>query len=452
MASPGSPTALGRLADLVRPPDFPDEDQNRAASFISTVAVCAITALLIGAVFALARTNSSWLTAGLLVATGVLISGALWLVHRRALAAASWVVFVVMTTLTTSLVFMGRSRGLEDIAMMLYPALVIFASVLLGRRGFVIGFALILTILSAIFAAELLGHLNSWPSAREPMADFAHAVLIVAMSGVASYLLSDGLLKSIEKQRAAARALVAAAKTRGELIAALEARNAELERFTYTVSHDLKSPLITIGGFLGYLEAHAEAGEVEKLRSDLERISEAQRTMLRLLNELLELSRVGRKMGAPEDVPFAEIVKEARNRAEGPLRNRRVKVLLADNLPVVRGDRERLVELMQNLLTNAAKFSGDAPDPRVEVGVRAGDDGPVFFVTDNGIGIGPTYLDRVFGLFEKLDPSMEGTGIGLALVKRIVEVHGGRVWAESEGIGCGTTVCFTLPHSETATP
>ena len=264
------------------------------------------------------------------------------------------------------------------------------------------------------------------------MADFAHAVLIVSMSGVASYLLSDGLLRSIKKQRAGAKALAAAnqqlsaeAAKREELIAALEARNAELERFTYTVSHDLKSPLITIGGFLGYLKKHAESGETRLLQNDLERISEAQRTMLRLLDELLELSRVGRKIGPPEDVAFAEIVGEALSRAEGPLRNRRVKVLVADDLPVVRGDRERLVEVMQNLLTNAAKFTGDAPGPRVEVGVRVGDDGPIFFVADNGIGIGPDYLDKVFGLFEKLDPSIDGTGVGLALVRRIVEVHGG---------------------------
>ena len=276
------------------------------------------------------------------------------------------------------------------------------------------------------------------------------------MSGVASYLLSDGLLRSIKKQRAGAKALAAAnqqlsaeAAKREELIAALEARNAELERFTYTVSHDLKSPLITIGGFLGYLKKHAESGETRLLQNDLERISEAQRTMLRLLDELLELSRVGRKIGPPEDVAFAEIVGEALSRAEGPLRNRRVKVLVADDLPVVRGDRERLVEVMQNLLTNAAKFTGDAPGPRVEVGVRVGDDGPIFFVADNGIGIGPDYLDKVFGLFEKLDPSIDGTGVGLALVRRIVEVHGGRVWAESEGIGYGATFCFTLRQPET---
>ena len=319
MPSPGSRTALGRLADLVRPPDFLDEGQHRAAGFISVVAGVTITASLLGAVFALARTEPASLTAGLLVASSAFISGALWLLRRGSLAAAGWIVFLIPTALTTALVFMGRSRGLEDIAMMLYPALVIFASVLLGRRGFVVGFALILAILSGILAAELLSHLNSWPSDRDLMVDFGHAVLIVVMSGVASYLHS--LLKSIEKQRAAARALVAAAKTREELIAALEARNAELERFTYTVSHDLKSPLITIGGFLGYLEKHAESGETRELQNDLARISEAQRTMLRLLNELLQLSRVGRKIGPAEDLRFAEIVGEAQRRAEGPLRD-----------------------------------------------------------------------------------------------------------------------------------
>ncbi len=119
-------------------------------------------------------------------------------------------------------------------------------------------------------------------------------------------------------------------------------------------------------------------------------------------------------------------------------------------MPHVVGDRTRLVEVVQNLLDNAVKFMGDQAEPLIEIGVRSDEAGPVFFVKDNGVGIDPRYQDKVFGLFDKLDPRSEGTGIGLALVKRIITVHGGRVWIESAGPGAGTTFCFTLPEAARA--
>jgi len=110
----------------------------------------------------------------------------------------------------------------------------------------------------------------------------------------------------------------------------------------------------------------------------------------------------------------------------------------------VPADRRRLLEVLQNLLENAIKFTGDQAHPRIEVGWRQDGKERVFYVRDNGQGIEERFLERVFGLFEKLDPGGEGTGVGLALVRRVVEAHGGRVWAESEGPGRGATFCFTL--------
>jgi PAS domain S-box-containing protein len=232
---------------------------------------------------------------------------------------------------------------------------------------------------------------------------------------------------------------------RETLIRELEAKNAELERFAYTVSHDLKSPLITIRGFLGFVEQDAEAGRVERVRSDLGRIRDAVDKMQRLLNELLDLSRVGRVIQPAQAVPLGPLAREAASLVAGRLREQRVEVAVADDLPTVWGDRERLLEVLQNLLDNAAKFTGGQPQPRVEVGTRRDAGERVVFVRDNGQGIDERFRDRVFGLFEKLDPASEGSGVGLALVKRIVDLHQGRVWIESEGAGRGTTVCFTLP-------
>ena len=245
---------------------------------------------------------------------------------------------------------------------------------------------------------------------------------------------------------------------REALIDELETKNEELERFTYTVSHDLKSPLVTINGFLGYLEQDAISGNVERLKKDMQRIQEAVNKMQKLLNELLELSRIGRLMNHPETMSFDELVREAIDIVQGRLNERGVAVHILPpneethpNLPLVYGDKQRLVEVMQNLLDNAAKYMGDQADPQIEIGLNGDEDGkPIFFVKDNGIGIASEYHERIFGLFNKLDAKSEGTGVGLALVKRIVEVHGGRIWVQSEpspkgGAGKGSTFYFTLP-------
>lgn len=225
----------------------------------------------------------------------------------------------------------------------------------------------------------------------------------------------------------------------------LQNKNSELERFTYTVSHDLKAPLITIGGFMGLLQKDLQTGNVEKVQQSASRILDAVSKMERLLNELLELSRIGRMVNEPVKVPFEGIVREAIGLVQGQLSKQQVKVQVEAGLPTVRVDRARLVEVIQNLLDNSAKFMGSQSEPIIKVGLRRSMDGErIFYVKDNGIGIEPVYHERVFGLFNKLDANTEGTGIGLALVRRIIELHGGRIWVESEGKGKGASFCFTL--------
>jgi len=230
---------------------------------------------------------------------------------------------------------------------------------------------------------------------------------------------------------------------REKLIAELETRNAELERFLYTISHDLRSPLITMGGFVGFLERDALSGHVERVKADTAHISDALAKMRQLLDELLELSRIGRVVNPPEALPFDAIVREAIETVRGRIEARGVQVEIALDLPVVYGDRARLIEVVQNLVDNACKFMGEQPHPQIEIGTRQVDSKTVFYVRDNGIGIEPRYHEQIFGLFDKLDPTSEGIGIGLALVKRIVEIHGGRIWIES-AVGAGSTFYFTL--------
>ena len=226
----------------------------------------------------------------------------------------------------------------------------------------------------------------------------------------------------------------------------LEAQNEELERFTYTVSHDLRSPLVTIRGFLGYLRQDAESGDMARFDKDLNRIARAVDKMQSLLNELLELSRIGRITNPPVEVNFKEIVQETLELLSGPLEAGNIRMNVEKEFPTVYVDRLRLAEVVQNLISNAIKFMGDQPRPTIEIGTRGMDtDGkPVLYIRDNGIGIEQQYQERIFGLFNRLDPNIEGTGIGLTLVKRIIDNHEGRIWIESEP-GKGATFLFTLP-------
>ncbi|MBI5833289.1 MAG: PAS domain S-box protein [Armatimonadetes bacterium] len=235
---------------------------------------------------------------------------------------------------------------------------------------------------------------------------------------------------------------------REALISRLEQSNAELERFTYTVSHDLKSPLITIKGFLSWLRADYAKGRTDRIESSMDRIANAAEHMGRLLDELLELSRIGRLGNAPTAVSMSQLAREAAELVTARLEVGGVVVDIQPDLPTVIGDRPRLLEVMQNLLDNAAKFIGEQASPRIRVGSEGHDPElgwPLFYVSDNGQGFEPAYAERIFGLFDQLDPKREGTGIGLAMVKRIIEVHGGRVWAESAGEGQGACFWFTLP-------
>lgn len=232
---------------------------------------------------------------------------------------------------------------------------------------------------------------------------------------------------------------------REKLISELGRKNSELERFTYTISHDLKNPLITIKGFIGMLEKDAEAGNFEQMRADKEYISNAADKMQHMLDELLELSRIGRVATTYEQIPLEEAVQEAVERNRGKIEESGVQVTISSDLPVVYGERPRLIQLYQNLVDNAVKYIGESSDPRVEIGMDQKNGQPVLFVRDNGIGIKPEYQERIFELFEQLEPSKGGTGLGLAMVKRIVESHGGKIWVESKGPGQGSAFCFTLP-------
>jgi signal transduction histidine kinase len=232
------------------------------------------------------------------------------------------------------------------------------------------------------------------------------------------------------------------------LLAELAAKNAEMESFVYTVSHDLKTPIVTIEGFVGALREDFADQLPEAGDQYLRYMSEAARKMELLINDLLNLSRIGRLVEAKVEFSLFELVQESLDSLRPLIEARGIEIHVQSDLPVVFGERRRIGQVIDNLLSNAVKYIGkDNPSPRIEIGCLEQHGRPLCFVRDNGIGIDRRYYDKIFQIFERLPAAKQvgdGTGIGLTIVKRIVEWHGGKVWLESE-LGRGTAFFFTLP-------
>jgi len=237
-------------------------------------------------------------------------------------------------------------------------------------------------------------------------------------------------------------------KEKETLLKSLEYKNEELERFTYTVSHDLKSPLVTINGFIGLLKKDIAENNQKRIDADFNRISDAANVMQDLLDDLLELSRIGRQESARVDVSFKSIVDDVINILSVKIQTNNIKIIFDSELPSVNVELARFKEVYLNLIENAIKYRRKDIDTEIEIGMYQSEDADekVFFVKDNGIGIDPRYHDKIFALFERLSVDEEGTGVGLAIVKRILEVHDGRIWVESDGSGNGSIFKFVLPN------
>ncbi len=234
------------------------------------------------------------------------------------------------------------------------------------------------------------------------------------------------------------------ARLNAELEDRVAARTAELEAFSYSVSHDLRAPLRAVSGFSSLLSAEHEEQLGADGQSLLRRIVDAAGRMGMMFDALLELSRLGRAELISAQVDLALIAREIESDLRSAEPQRGVEVVIPAALPA-RGDPGLLHVVLQNLLGNAWKYTGKTPHARIELGTATEWDVPVFFVRDNGAGFDPAHADKLFNPFQRLHPTREfgGIGIGLATVKRIVARHRGRVWAEG-AVGEGATFYFSL--------
>ncbi len=285
--------------------------------------------------------------------------------------------------------------------------------------------------------------------------DFAFTVFALIASTVLGYYiigqtvklgrLNDGLRENNERLERAGRELEELNKKMEENIKALNRSNEDLQDFAYVVSHDLKSPLSTISSFLQLLRLKYE-GKVLDQKAD-EYIDYAMRSsahMARLIDDLLQYSRIDQGDLERMPVDMNTVFDRVRENLNATIDELGAAVS-SDPLPTVNANGSQMVQLLQNLVANALKFHGQEA-PVVHLSATRADSMWQFSVKDNGIGVDPRYKDKLFKLFSRLhsQEEYEGTGIGLATVKRIVERNGGKVWLDSE-VGKGTTFFFTIP-------
>jgi len=278
--------------------------------------------------------------------------------------------------------------------------------------------------------------------ARVPVISEARVEAIAAVyAQLAQVLATNGLdrLRRLETERRLEEANRGLARRTQEL----EAANKELEEFSYSMSHDMRAPLRALDGFSKILlEEHAPRLDAEGKRL-LNVLRDNALRMGRLIDDILRFLRLGRRAMQCVSVDMADLAREAFAELQPKASHRRLNV---GALPPAWGDREMLRQVLLNLLSNAVKFSAGG-DSAIEIGGAAGPQENVYAVTDHGVGFDMRYVNKLFGVFERVHSAgqYEGTGIGLAIVKRIVERHGGRVWAEGK-VGEGATFHFSLPQ------
>ena len=381
----------------------------------------------------------------LVIAVGIIpIIIALFLIKQDSVSVPSTIFVITFIGLVTLLA--TQNQGVYDIGVLAYPVILIIAGLIL--RGRVIMY--LTSLIIGCLAWLVLGDLWNWYkpvflTGTNPE-DFFIASIIILIAGNAVHRLARNVYHSLSLAEQEIKRREEAEQATEEVIQQLKRKNQELDRFAIRVSHDLKTPLITLAGFVGYLDKDIKEGKTEKVERDFEQIDNAAKTMGKFVDELLDLSRIGRITNPPTDVPFDKIVQDALKAVDGVIKAKQVQVRIEAVFPFVYVDRARIVQVMQNLITNAVKFMGDQLNPIIRIGFEEIDGEHIFSVSDNGIGIAPEYHESIFELFNKLNPEIEGTGLGLGIVVKIIEVHHGRIWVESEP-GKGSTFKFTLQNT-----
>jgi signal transduction histidine kinase len=224
----------------------------------------------------------------------------------------------------------------------------------------------------------------------------------------------------------------------------LKRSNEELSNFAMTASHDIQAPFRVVGNYLGLIQERMKVLEDEKLNGYFEKIYSSRERIKNLLSNLLQFGMVSNASVVREKLDLGAVINDVLSNLETNIREKNAKVIVSDKLPTVTGSASQLLQLFQNLISNAIKFTHGKP--LIKVSVRENGSEYIFSVEDNGVGIEKEYFTRIFEVFQRLNSQSEfpGSGLGLAICKKIVDHHGGKIWVESSP-GKGTCFYFSLP-------
>jgi len=264
---------------------------------------------------------------------------------------------------------------------------------------------------------------------------------LIHLADMRTNLLPAALIQTLEALTAPIAEVIERFSTEDRL----NNKHAEMEQFVYGVSHDLKSPLITIRTFLAMLQKDLQNKNQQQINEDLKYIGAAADKMHQRIEALLHYSRIGRKSALLQTLSAGQLVKNCLTAMTGTLQQNQVQLVISDMPYQLHGDSLHFERIWQNLIENAVKYMGDQPQPHIEIGIMQQAQDVVFYVRDNGMGIAPEHNERIFNLFSQLNPETDGSGLGLALVKKIASLYQGKVWAASAGEGKGSCFMFTLP-------
>lgn len=227
----------------------------------------------------------------------------------------------------------------------------------------------------------------------------------------------------------------------------LEQKNVELEGFIYSLSHDLKTPVVTMTSLMGLIRSYQDKHEFEQAATYLDKAEQAGQNMQVLLNDVLELARVGRVEAPFTNLSIASVITQALEISTDRLANVSVEIEVSSPLPLVHADAISLDQVLGNLLDNCIQYASSERENKIIIGAELQDEQVLVSIEDNGIGIEEQYAERVFNLFEQLNPKRDGVGIGLTFARRIIENHQGSIWIEPATKLQGARCCFTLPQS-----
>jgi len=302
-----------------------------------------------------------------------------------------------------------------------------------------------------IAAAEGRFESEGWRLRKDGTRYWAH-VLITAMRDETGQLygFSKILRDRTEQKRAEEQILALNVELEQRVVqrtAQLQAANKELEAFSYTVSHDLRAPLRHIESFIEMLQINSGAKLDEESRGFIQTISGSAHRMNKLIDDLLAFSRMGRSEMFHTSIDMEAMIETVRKELCGELQGRKIAWSIG-SLPTVQGDPVILRQALINLLSNSLKYTRPRAEARIEIGAMEEPLETIFFIRDNGVGFDPDYTDKLFRVFQRLHSAkeFEGTGIGLAIVHRIISRHGGRIWAQGR-LDAGATFYFTIPKT-----